>query len=100
MLGEQKVQHLFFPSTRAECIRILRLRLGLTQGEVAAKLGLSREQVSKMETQFLHVSDTLWDFILKQAYCHLYIDKNGSYEEFKASVSNLIHNRAKEDRYG
>ncbi|WP_442951654.1 helix-turn-helix transcriptional regulator [Paenibacillus sp. GYB003] len=100
MLGEQRVQHLFFPSTRAECIRILRLRLGFTQGEVAEKLGLSREQVSKMETSFLHVSETLWDFMLDQAYRQLYSDKNVSYEDFKSTVSRLIHNRAKEDRHG
>ncbi len=86
-----QLYHLFLPTSRAECVKIIRQRLGYTQSQLASDLGLSREQVSKMETHFLKVSETVWDYVLSEAYRLYVMDKHSfTYQSFKMNVNLLV----------
>ncbi|WP_331700201.1 helix-turn-helix domain-containing protein [Paenibacillus sp. IITD108] len=96
MRSDNALNNIFLPRSKGECIRIIRQRLGYTQSRVAEEAGLSREQVSKMETQFLNVSDKLWDYALYHAYKNLYLqdDKTCSFDQFKDAINCLVKEKS------
>ena len=93
--SKQRVYSVFLPGTRAECISLLRKRLGITQMELANSTGHTRVQISRMETQERNVPEDLWVFILQQAYT-IFAEEGVCFEDFKVHINQMINEQKEE----